>query len=186
MDEDSKYLIDVNQANLARIIGFVGVIDAKAKFVLTLVLALTGYLVTQLSSFIDAHTRINTMPAWAATLIIFLDIAAATCLGLFISAAVIAIHAIRPSTTRHTGKASPLFFDTIADMPQEDFKQKMINLLPNELLGLLVDQTYDNAKIVQQKTRDVQRSTRAFFIGLACFFVFTIGRTIIIGVFTAP
>jgi len=76
MDEDTKYFIDVNQANLERVIGFVGVMDAKAKFVLTLILALTGYLVTQLSSFIDAHTRINMMPPWAATLMILLDLAA--------------------------------------------------------------------------------------------------------------
>ncbi len=187
MDENTKYLIDVNQANLERVIGFVGVMDGKAKFVLTLVLALTGYLVTQLSSFIDAHTRINMLPPWAATLTILLDIAAATCLALFIGAAIIAIRAITPKTARHTGKTSPLFFDTIADTPHEAFKQQMKTLQPDELLDLLADQTYDNAKIVQQKTRAVQRSTKAFFIGLACFFVFTIGRTIIIGIYpTSP
>src|SRR5258708_40366859 len=96
--------------------------DAKAKFVLTLVLALTGYLGTQLSSFIDAHTRINTMPPWAATLLILLDIAAATCLAFFIYAATTAIGAIRPTTTRHTGKTSPPFFDTIANTPHQEFK----------------------------------------------------------------
>jgi hypothetical protein len=186
MDEDTKYLIDVNQANLDRIIGFVGVMDAKAKFVLTLVLALTGYLVTQLSSFIDAHTRINMMPPWAATLMVLLDIAAAACLAFFIIAAITAIRAIRPLTTRHTGKTSPLFFDTIADTPHEEFKQHMKTLLPNELLDLLADQSYDNAKIVQQKTRAVQQSMKAFFIGLACFFAFSIGRTIIVGVFSTP
>ena len=186
MDQDTQYLIDVNQANLERVIGFVGVMDAKAKFVLTLVLALTGYLVTQLSSFIDAHTRIDMMPPWAATLMILLDLAAATCLAFFITAAIIAIRAIQPSTIRHTGKTSPLFFHTIADTSHEAFKQQMKTLLPNELIDLLADQTYDNAKIVQQKTQAVQRSMKTFFIGLACFFAFTIGRTIIIGVFATP
>ncbi len=184
--EDKKYLLDLNQANLERIIGFVGVMDAKAKFVLTLVLALTGYLVAQLTSFIDAHKHIEMVPSWAATLMILLDIAATGCLACFIRAAIIAIQAIQPATIRHTGKASPLFFDTIADMPHEEFKQRMKTLQPDETLDLLADQTYDNAKIVQQKTRAVQASISAFFIGLACFFLFTVGRTIIIGVFTRP
>lgn len=186
MEADNKYLIDLNQANLERIIGFVSVMDAKAKFVLTLVLALTGYLVSQLSSFIDAHTRIASMPSWAGTLIILLDVAAIACVALFIRSAIIAIQAMRPATTRHTGKASPLFFDTIANMAHEEFKQRMKTLLPNEALDLIADQTYDNAKIVQQKTRAVQRSIKAFFLGLACFFIFTIGRTVVIGVFTTP
>jgi len=62
----------------------------------------------------------------------------------------------------------------------------MKTLPPNELIDLLADQTYDNAKIVQQKTQAVQQSMKAFFVGLACFFAFAIGRTIIIGVFATP
>ena len=186
MDQNTKFLIDANNANLDRIIGFVSVMDAKAKFVLTLVLALTSYLVTQLSSFIDAHTRINIMPQWGATLMILLDIVEVGCLVFFIISSITAIRAIQPSISRHTGKASPLFFDTIADMPHEDFKERMKVLPPNELLDLIADQTYDNAKIVQKKTRAVQRSTNTFFIGLACFFAFTIGRTVIMGLFPKP
>jgi hypothetical protein len=183
VDEDSKNLIELNQANLDRVIGFVGVMDGKAKFALTLVLALTSYLVTQLSSFIDAHTRINTMPPWSEMLMILLDVAAAVCLIFFVIAAVLAIRAINPSTVRHSGKSSPLFFDTIAKMSHEDFKQQMKMLTVEEMVELLADQTYDNAKIVQKKTKFVQYSAVAFYLGLASFFIFTVGRTIIIGVF---
>ena len=65
MDDETKFLVDTNQANLARIIGFVGIIDAKAKFLLTLILALASYLVAQLGSYVDAHARWQTMPNWA-------------------------------------------------------------------------------------------------------------------------
>jgi hypothetical protein len=42
MEDDTKHLIDLNRDNLARAIAFGGVMDGKAKFILTLVLALTA------------------------------------------------------------------------------------------------------------------------------------------------
>ena len=74
----------------------------------------------------------------SVAVIILLDIAAITCLAFFISAASMAIRAIQPNTTRHTGIASPIFFDSIADMAHETFKQQMKTLTPDELLDFLV------------------------------------------------
>jgi len=39
---DHKYLVDINKDNLARVITFVNIYDGKAKFVLTVILAVSG------------------------------------------------------------------------------------------------------------------------------------------------
>ncbi len=180
MEEDTKHIIDVNRDNLARIIGFVGVMDSKAAFVLTLVLALTAYLVSQLGPFLTAHVEHRAANAWAPVFFVLLDTLALACLCCFVADTLIIIHAIKPRTERHTGKHSPLFFDTIAMMPCEEFKDRMQNITPNQYIENLIDQAFDNAKIVRQKTASVQRSVTIFCWGLGFFFAFTIGRPILI------
>jgi hypothetical protein len=56
----------------------------------------------------------------------------------------------------------------------------MKDLTPNDVIDLLADQTFDNAKIVKQKTAHVQRSIKLFYAGMTCFFIFTIGRPILL------
>jgi hypothetical protein len=57
MDDNDRYLMDINKDNLARVIGFASTYDSKANFVLTLILALTAYLIAELPSYVDAHAR---------------------------------------------------------------------------------------------------------------------------------
>ena len=178
--KDTKYLIDVNKDNLDRVIGFVDVMDGKAKFILTLVLALTAYLVTQLGPYIDAHAKWSTGHAWSPVFFVILDLLAIACLGCFITTAITVVCAISPRTAQHSGRVSPLFFGTIATMPLEDFKTTMKAITSNDVIDQLADQTFDNAKIVSQKTGYVRRSIKLFWWGMTCFFAFTIFRPILL------
>ena len=90
------------------------------------------------------------------------------------------VYAIKPRTGQHSERPSAIFFGTIVKMPIEDFKAKMHRLTPNEVIDLLADQTYDNAKVVQQKTANVQQCIKWFHWGMALFLVFTIGRPILL------
>ena len=180
MEEDTKYLIDVNKDNLDRVIGFVDVMDGKAKFILTLVLALTAYLVTQLGPYLDAHAKWGTIHPWAPVFFVILDHIALACLACFISTAITVVCAISPRTAQHSGRVSPLFFATIASMPIEDFKTTMKTITPNDVIDQLADQTFDNAKIVAQKTGYVLRSVNLFWWGMTCFFAFTVFRPILL------
>lgn len=182
MDEHTKYLLDLNEDNLRRTIGFVDVIDSKAKFVLTVVLALTAYLVTQVGPFADAHSRWGTVSRWAPIFFVLLDLAAACCLVCFVAAAIKVIRVITPRVGQHSGRPSPLFFDTIAKMPLEDFKAAMKHMVPNEYLDRVLDQCYDNAKILQLKTATVLEGIRLLYGGMLCFFVFTVGRPILLSI----
>lgn len=180
MSPDHEHLIAANKENLARVIGFVSVIDAKAQFVLALVLALTSYLVIQLGPYLDAQRRWTTLPPNAATFFVLLDVVALACAVLFFFSAAQVIKTINPRTDRHTGKSSPLFYGSIAQMSHEDFKATMRALATSEFVDLLIDQTYDNAKIVDAKTNTVRRSIKFFVAGALCFFTFTIARTILV------
>lgn len=180
MDDAQKLVIDANKENLSRVIGFANVMDGKATFILTLVLALTGYLVTQLGPYADAHAKWATLPNWAPTFYVLLDAVALACLGCFSATAIIVIRCIKPRINRHTGKSSPLFFMTIAEGSHEDFKATMKTLTPDGIVDHLADQTYDNAKVVQAKTANVLRSFTLFLCGLCCFLAFTIGRPILL------
>jgi hypothetical protein len=62
MDDNDRYLLDINKDNLTRVIGFAGTYDTKANFALTIILALTAYLVAELPSYIDCPCQTPTEP----------------------------------------------------------------------------------------------------------------------------
>ena len=108
MDHDTKYRMDVNKENVERVIKFVDVMDGKARFILTLVLALIAYLVAQLGSYVDAHAKWGVLAVWVPPFFIVLDALAIGCLGCFIATAITVISAITPRTEQHTGRKSPV------------------------------------------------------------------------------
>jgi hypothetical protein len=175
MDDHTKYLIDLNKDNLARAISFAGVYDGKAKFVLTLILALIAYFIAELPSYIDAHAKHPTN-AW----FVLIDLSAVAFLTLFLWAMVLIVLTIRPDVNQHTQKASPLFFQSICSTPIDEFRSTMLMLLPNKAIELLAEQTYDNAKVVAKKHTRVHDTINRFFWGLMCFLIFTVGRAILL------
>jgi hypothetical protein len=175
MDDDDRYLVDINKDNLARVVGFASTYDTKANFLLTVILALTAYTVSELPSYVDAHAKHPTH-AWFA----LLDLSFIGCLGFFLWAVVLIVLTIRPNIGQHSQKPSPLFFQSIALTPLDDFRKKMASLSVNEAVDLLAEQTYDNAKVVAKKHARVYEAINRFFLGVLCFFVFTIGRSILL------
>jgi len=166
MDDEQKLRIDASKDNLARVISFANVMDGKATFILTLTLALTGYLVSQLGPYLEAHAKWNAMPNWAPPCFYLLDGAGLASLVFFIATAISVIQCIKPRLTQHTGNQSPFFFGSIAAGSHEKFKETMKTLSPVSIMETLADQTFDIAKIVQTKAAYVQRSFRCFLIGL--------------------
>jgi hypothetical protein len=134
--EDRKYLIDIGKDNLARAIGFVNVYDGKAKFVLTIVLALTAYFLAELPSYIDAHKTRPNNPWFVA-----MDAFAVGCLGFFLWAVILIILTIRPNVTQHSQKLSPLFFQSIEKMPLDHFREQMSSLDESQAVILLACQS---------------------------------------------
>lgn len=175
MDDNDRYLVDINKDNLSRVIGFASTYDTKANFALTVILALTAYFVAELPSYIDAHAK-HPAHAWFA----LVDLAAIGCLGFFLWAVVLIVVTIRPNVSQHTQKPSPMFFQSIASMPLDEFRKTMASLPVSDALRLLAEQTYDNAKVVATKHARVHVAINRFFWGVLCFLAFTIGRSILL------
>lgn len=175
MDDNDRYLLDINKDNLTRVIGFASTYDSKANFSLTVILALTAYLAAELPSYIDAHAK-HPAHSWFA----LLDLAAIGCLGFFLWAVVLIVMTIRPNVGQHSQKLSPLFFQSIASMSLDDFRKTMASLPVDVALRLLAEQTYDNAKVVAKKHARVHEAINRFFWGVLCFLIFTIGRSILL------
>jgi hypothetical protein len=175
MDDNERYLLEINKDNLARTISFAGAYDSKANFVLTVILALTAYLIAELPTYVDAHAKHPTL-SWFA----LLDLTVIGCLGLFLWAVILIVMTIRPNVEQHSQKPSPLFFHSIASMPLDDFRKKMSSLPANETMGLLIEQTYDNAKVITRKQIRVHGAINRFLGGFLCFLVFTVGRSILL------
>lgn len=173
MTDEQKLLVDVNKDNLARAISFGPVYDGKAKFVLSLVLALTAYLLTELPRYVTAHANLPT-DAW----FVLLDVICVLCLLSFLKATLCVIHAIRPKVHQPSQKPSPLFFHTIAQLPIDVFRTTMESLTPDQVVTLLAEQTYDNAQIMVVKNACVNCATDWLFRGLTCFLLFTVGQAI--------
>ncbi len=166
--------ITVNRDNLARVIHFVGIVDAKAQFVLTLVLALTAYLVTELGSFFGAERAHIASRGLVLAAFAFMDIVLGACVVLFVFALLKVLEAITPRVKPYSGNTSLLFFRTIDSMPRDEFKQRMSGLSAAQLTNELIDQTYDNAKVVTRKAADVRKSIVYFKLGLLAFGIFTL------------
>ena len=177
MGDDHKHLLDINKDNLSRVIGFGPIYDGKAKFVLSLVLALTAYLLTELPRYVTAHTK-NPWGAW----FVLLDIFCMVCLTAFTYAALLIVRTIRPNVTQHSQKPSPLFFQTIVQVPLEEFRNTITTLSADRAAELLAEQTYDNARVMAQKHCVVQQTMDWFAYGMICFLAFTIGQVILLAV----
>jgi hypothetical protein len=171
--DEQKLLVDLNKDNLARAISFGPIYDGKAKFVLSLVLALVAYLLTEVPRYVAAHAKFPTDP-W----FVLLDLVCVACFSSFLRATICVIHAIRPKVDQHSQKPSPLFFQCIAHLSLDEFRATMTSLTPDRAVALLVEQTYDNAKIMVKKNAGVHCATDWLFRGMACFLVFTAGQAI--------
>jgi hypothetical protein len=67
-------------------LGFASTYDTKANFALTVILALTAYLIAELPSYIAAHAK-HPQNVWFA----LVDLAAIGCLGFFLWAVVLIV-----------------------------------------------------------------------------------------------
>jgi Family of unknown function (DUF5706) len=164
MDDNDRYLLDINKDNLARVVGFAGTYDTKANFLLTVILALTAYLVAELPSYVDANAKHPTH-TWFA----LLDPSFVGCVGLFVWDVVLIVLTSRPNVTQHSQKHSPLFFQSIAATSLNEFRKVMTSLPVNNAIDLIAEQTYDNAKIVARKHARVHDAINRFFLGAKAY-----------------
>lgn len=174
---DDKQLITLNERNLARVIGWISLVDSKAKFIFSIILVVLGYSVPQVASLTKTFTSLWEKKACApAAVLVLLLLGTFICL---IISFVYLVFIIYPKRRPFTGKVSYFYYESIAEMPASQFQAKMSSISATEAIDGLSDQTYSNAKVVKKKFDQLSISVIWFLIGLSFLIVFAISHQII-------
>lgn len=171
-------LIAINERNLARVTGWVSIVDSKAKFIFSVIIVVLGYSLSQIGLPIKTITKLMKLEGYIpASLLIFFILSAFVC--LFISF-IYLLFIIYPKSKTYTNEVSYFFFESIAKMKASDFKRKMSSISFAEVINGLSEQTYNNSRIVKRKFDQLSTSVIWFLISLFLFFIFLILHQIII------
>lgn len=174
---DKKELITLNERNLARVIGWISLVDSKAKFIFSVILVVLGYSVPQVASLTRTFTSLWENKAFApAAVLVLLLLGTFVCL---ITSFVYLVFIIYPMRKPFTGKVSYFYYESIAEMPASQFRAKMSSISATEAIDGLSDQTYNNAKVVRKRFDQLSISVIWFLIGLGLLIVFSISHQII-------
>lgn len=166
---DNDYLLELNAKNLARAIAWISVVDAKAKFVLTVVILILGYAVSRLKAIAQ-----TTMSQWASQKLAVLLVDAAL-LGAFVCLFVSCWYLMRiiyPKRSPYTRERSYFFFQTISEMRPDDFICKMAQMPLDEAVRGIAEQTYNVSQVVSAKLEELVTSVRWFWCGFWSFLAF--------------
>lgn len=156
-----KHRIEASYKNLERVIGFVSVADNKAKFILSIELIILGFLMSQakiifrISVLLWKSGEYLTICGSIGFLLVFAFYI------FFASISIVnLINVILPKRKVKTRKKSLFYFQTIAEMEPDEFKNKIKNISEEEIIEELSDQTFNNAVIVAKKFDEIQASIK--------------------------
>jgi hypothetical protein len=161
--------INLNENNLERAISWVSVVDAKASFILSLILVILGYFISQSNSIFKLlNTLIKKEAFGTLGISVFFLVTAFLSLLISLGYLVVIIYPKRKTDTKHI---SFFYFDHIAKMEDPDFKSKMSSMGPEEIISGIADQTYNVSKVVQKKFDQLSRSIVFFATCVGSFMI---------------
>jgi len=165
-------LITLNEGNLARVIGWISVIDSKAKFIFSVILIVVGYSMTQIRPLTKTCTILWGRKAFTPVMVlVFFMLGVFVCLIISFVYLVLIIY---PKRKPYTGKVSYFFYESIAEIPASEFQTKMSSISVTEAINGLSDQTYNNSKVVKKKFDQLSISVIWFLVGFGLLIFFSI------------
>ena len=134
--------------SLSRAIGFTRAADAKAGPVLGLQIALLGALATRLGDF----RELATVGPWDAERVAFIVVMAAyvLSLGMVATLAALVYLPMNPRANR-----SLIYFEDIAAMAFEEFRDRAVDHGPEQIESELLDQIHRVSRVASKKMRRV-------------------------------
>jgi hypothetical protein len=157
LNEPTPQLLEANYRNLDRVIGWVASADAKATTILAVNGVLLGLVASRLSDVIVAEV-INTVYVPYARGGYFFSA------SLFIVSLCRAVIVFYPQV--HPPAPSVFFFESIAEMKTQDFRARMNELDPANIVEELILQTHTVATIAKEKLKNVRAAILDFLGGL--------------------
>jgi TRAP-type C4-dicarboxylate transport system permease large subunit len=174
MEEKTIRLVE---NNLDRVLKWVSIVDAKAKFTLSILLIVLGYSISQVSQLVELVEKVTKEEFWWIAIILI-----GMFFGIFISlicSFVFLVSIIYPKRDPTTGRDSIFFFESIAKMSAKEFCKKFSSMTEDQVIEELNDQTYNSAQVVKKKFDQLAKSITWFYISLFLLIVVSVAQQII-------
>lgn len=170
-------LVSLLENNLERVLKWVSVVDAKAKFTLSILLIVLGYSISQVSQLVNLLGKIPKEEIkWVGIALTIVLSGTFFCLLIsFINL----VSIIYPKRDPSTGRDSVFFFESIAEMSATEFNEKLTSMTIGQLANELNDQTYNSAKVVKKKFDQLSNSIKWFYVSLSLLIIFLITQQIL-------
>lgn len=157
MDKDSQLRFSETNFNTTK--QWVELADKKATFILTIALAIftaSLAIAPRLDQIISSHITSGYIKyiifgAFLILLSVFYIFVTILALNYLVSV-------ISPRAAPHSKRKSVLFFQTIATMEIQEFKDKILKFNKNDIVDELLDQTYNNSVVASQKFEKVRKA----------------------------
>lgn len=160
------YQLKFSETNFNTTKQWVEFADKKASFILTITLAIFS------ASLVAAPLIVKTISCLIkddkVSLIIlgaFLLLLAFFYIFAFLKSVNHLFSVISPRLSPHSKRKSVLFFQTIAAMEIQDFKNKITKFSDKEVIDELLDQTYNNSVVAEKKFEKIRKAI--FWVKLA-------------------
>jgi hypothetical protein len=167
--------IDFYEKNLTHTLSWLQVLYHKAYFiVITIVLSSNS-----LSKILEPYFKDHIAYWRENSYFIFLDILLIASFFSLVASLVYVTKIIYPTIAKHIAPEGKFFFfESIANIQSEEFKQKMANMTYDEAVNGLSDQIYNNAQIFSKKFSQLKISIKYFLFGFGFFIVFSLSYLI--------
>lgn len=140
--------------------------DKKASFILTITLAIfSASLVAAPSLVTDISNLIRESKVSLIILGAFLLLLSLFYIFAFLMSVNHLLSVITPRLSPHSKRRSVLFFQTIATMEIQEFKNKVTKFSDQDIMDELLDQTYNNSVVAEKKFEKIRKAM--FWIKLA-------------------
>ncbi|MEE9554206.1 MAG: Pycsar system effector family protein [candidate division Zixibacteria bacterium] len=158
-----KEKIEIQKSNYEWLLNSINNADAKAGFLITVVLALIGFTLTQLNGILDYGFSANCIRICIITVTILV-------LAFLLISLSFAIAAIWPRLTKKS--KSIFYFNSIRNLNKEEYTKWVLQQDENSILDDISGQVWYLSKIVENKYRNIRFGM--LFFGLSILFLLLI------------
>lgn len=175
--KEKTNIITLAENNLERAIQWVSIIDSKALFILTLILAILGYFFTKLDEFINLLFHLYEKKE--TILLVIISSTMIIQLTSFVTSIVYLVLVIYPKRNPHTQVHSLFFYETISSMSITKFNNDITSLTTSTAIAEINDQTYNISKVIKKKFDQLSMSIKWFSLGLIIFLIYIIIQAVL-------
>ncbi len=170
-NHDGRIGFGVIEENLNRVISWVAVADSKAQYILTVILAILGYISTKIETIYDIIVKLWLLNRCMSVVIFVMLISG---IGSLLAALVISVFIIFPKRKPSSSGTSHFYFRSISQMDSGSFSKDLNSMSEDQVRGELIEQTHNVSLVVSRKFDQLAAAIWLFWAGLVFLIIFAV------------